>query len=276
MSDHYREVNRANWDERAPAHLAAPDYAVDQFRADPSFISGVVRFDLPRLGAVKGLRGLHLQCHIGTDTVSLARLGAQMTGLDFSPVAIEKARNLAVELGHDIEFVESELYAAPHVLPPGAYDLIFTGIGAICWLPDIRGWASVIAGLLAPGGRLFMREGHPVLWSLADPRPDGLIVINHPYFELDEPTVWDEPGTYVATEVEFVHNAAHLWNHGLGEIISALLDAGLTITGLEEHDSVPWDALPGEMEALPDGEYRLSDRPWRLPHSYTIQAVKAS
>ena len=114
-----------------------------------------------------------------------------------------------------------------------------------------------------------MREGHPVLWSLADPRPDGLIVINHPYFELDEPTVWDEPGTYVATEVEFVHNAAHLWNHGLGEIISALLDAGLTITGLEEHDSVPWDALPGEMEALPDGEYRLSDRPWRLPHSYT-------
>lgn len=274
MSDDYREVNRAAWDERAPAHVASPDYKVDHFRADPSYISDVVRFDLPRLGSVDGLRGVHLQCHIGTDTISLARLGADMTGLDFSAASLVEARRVAAELGHEIEFVEADLYAATDVLPTGAFDLVFTGIGALGWLPDINRWASVVAGLLAPGGRLFLREGHPVLFSLADPRPDGLVVIEHPYFEQPEPSVWDEPGTYVETDAEFDHTVTHEWNHGMGEIVTALLDAGLTITALEDHDSVPWNALEGYMDLLPDGEYRLTDRPERLPLSYTLQAVK--
>ena len=99
MPDDYQVVNRASWDERAPAHAAAPEYAVDQFVADPGFLSGVVRFDRPRLGDIRGLRGVHLQCHIGTDTLSLARLGAVMTGLDFSPAALEQARDLARQTG---------------------------------------------------------------------------------------------------------------------------------------------------------------------------------
>lgn len=274
MAHDYVDVNRANWDERAPAHVRSADYAVEKFRADPAYISDVVRFDLPRLGSIEGLRGVHLQCHIGTDTISLARLGAQMTGLDFSPASVAEARRLAAELGHDVDFVEAELYAATEVLPRHAYDLVFTGIGALGWLPDIRRWADVVAALLAPGGRLFLREGHPVLFSLADVGPDGRLVIDHPYFEHPEPTVWDEPGTYVETDADFQHTVTHEWNHGLGEIVTALLDAGLTITGLVEHDSVPWDALPGQMERLPTGEYRLMDRPSRLPHTYTLQAVK--
>lgn len=273
MPDDYRDINRANWDERAPAHIASPDYAVDKFRADPAHLSDVVRFDLPLLGSVEGLRGVHLQCHIGTDTISLVRLGAQMTGLDFSGASISEARRLAAELGHDVEFVEADVYAAPDVLPAHSFDLVFTGIGAIGWLPDIKRWAAVVAGLLAPGGRLFIREGHPVLWSLGD-RTDGLLAIEHPYFEQVEPTVWDEPGTYVETNTEFAHTVTHEWNHGLGEIITALLEEGLTITGFTEHDSVPWEAIDDQMDLLPDGEWRLRDRPERLPHTYTLQAVK--
>ena len=274
MSDDYRKLNRASWDERAPAHATSADYALERFRADPAFLSDVVRFDLPLLGSVEGLRGVHLQCHIGTDTLSLSRLGARMTGLDFSPAAVEQARALVAATGEDVSFVEADVYDAAVVLPKFSFGLVFTGIGALCWLPDIRRWAGVVARLLAPGGRLFIREGHPMLWSLADPRPDGLLVVDHPYFEREEPSVWDEGGTYVDTDAVFEHNVTHEWNHGLGEIVTALLDEGLQLTGLVEHDSVPWEALPGLMERLPGGEWRLTDRPWRLPHSYTLQAVR--
>ena len=270
----YRAVNLAQWDERAPAHAASPDYAVDQFVADPGFLSGVVRFDRDLLGDVRGLRGVHLQCHIGTDTISLARLGASMTGLDFSPAALAQARDLARRTGSPAEFVEADAYDAVNVLGAGQFDLVYTGIGALCWLPDIRRWAQVVAGLLKPGGRLFIREGHPMLWSLADPRPDRLLVVDLPYFERPEPSIWDEGGTYVATDAVFEHNTSAEWNHGLGETVTALLDAGMTLTGLAEHDTVPWDALPGQMEDIGGGEWRLTDRPWRLPASYTLQATR--
>lgn len=272
-SEDYRRVNRASWDERAPAHAASPDYGVERFVADPAFLSDVVRFDLPRLGSVEGLRGVHLQCHIGTDTISLARLGATMTGLDFSPAALEQARALAERTGAPVDFVESDVYAAADVLDEGAFDLVFTGIGALCWLPDVRRWATVVRRLLAPGGRLFLREGHPMLWALDDVGEDGRLVVEHPYVERPEPTVWDEGGTYVETDVVFEHNRSLEWNHGLGEIVGALLDEGLRLTQLVEHDSVPWDAFPGHMERIGGGEFRLADRPWRLPHSYTLQAV---
>jgi SAM-dependent methyltransferase len=272
----YRVVNKASWDERAPAHAASPGYALDKFRTDPSFLSHVVQFDVPRLGDIHGLRGIHLQCHIGTDTISLARLGARMTGYDFSPAAIAEARRLNDEIDAGVDFVEGDLYDAVDVLGGEQFDLVFTGVGALCWLPDIKKWASVVARLLRPGGRLFIREGHPMLWTLADVRADGLLVIDHPYFETDEPLVWDEGGTYVETDVEFVHNLTHEWNHGLGEIVTALLDAGMQLTMLVEHDSVPWEPLPGQMVKDDQGEWRLDERPDRAPLTYTLQAVKRS
>jgi SAM-dependent methyltransferase len=268
----YRTFNRANWDERAPAHAASADYALDLFRSDPTHLSDVVRFDLPLLGDVAGLDGVHLQCHIGTDTISLARRGARMTGLDFSPASLAEARRLVAETGSDVEFVEADVYDAVTVLGAGRFDLVFTGVGALCWLPDIGRWGRVVGDLLRPGGRLFIRESHPVLWSLDD-RQDGL-VIGYPYFETAEPLVFDEPGTYVETDVEFTQTLTHEWNHGLGEIVAALLEAGLEITGLVEHRSVPYEALPGQMEQIGGGEWRVRDRPERLPHSYTLQAVK--
>jgi SAM-dependent methyltransferase len=260
----YRDVNRALWDDRAPAHAASPDYGFERFVADPEHLSDVVRFDLPRLGDVSGLRGVHLQCHIGTDTLSLHRLGARMTGLDLSPASLTQARRLAADTGAAIEYVESEVYAATDVLGAGGFDLVYTGIGALCWLPDVRRWAATVADLLRPGGRLFLREGHPMLWALDEGRADGLLVVRYPYFETEEPLVLDEPGTYVETDVELTATVSHSWNHGLGEIVTALMDAGMTLTSLVEHDSVPWDAQPGLMDLGRDGEYRLREGPERV------------
>ncbi len=268
------DINRANWDERAPAHAASPDYAVARFIEDPSFLSEVVRFDLPRLGDVAGVRGVHLQCHIGTDTISLARLGARMTGLDFSPASLAQARELAARTHSEVEFVQADVYDAVTALGAGGFDLVFTGIGALCWLPSVTRWAQVVGKLLTVGGQLFIREGHPMLWSLADSRPDGLLVVEYPYFERDEPIEEYEGGTYVKTDAKFEHNLTHTWNHGLGELVTALLDAGFQITDLVEHDSVPWEALPGQMEQIELGEWRLIDRPWRLPHTFTLRAIK--
>jgi SAM-dependent methyltransferase len=274
--ERYWEFNRASWDERAPAHAASPDYAYERFVEDPSYLSHIVRFDLSRLGDISGLRGVHLQCHIGTDTLSLARLGAEMTGLDLSPASLAQARELSRRAGPHVEFVEAELYDAVSALGAGSFDLVFTGIGALCWLPSVSRWAQVVADLLVPGGRLFIREGHPVLWSIEYERPDRLLVLEYPYFEREDAQVWDEPGTYVETDAVFEHNVTHEWNHGLGEIVTALLDAGMQLTMLVEHDSVPWEPLPGQMVKDEQGEWRLAERPDRAPLTYTLQAVKRS
>ncbi len=271
MTDYLR-VNRAQWDERAPAHAASPGYFRQRFLDDPAYLSDTVRFDLPRLGPVDGLRAVHLQCHIGTDTLSLHRLGARITGLDFSGASLAEARALAAETAAAVDYVEADVYDAPQVLEPGTFDLVYTGIGAICWLPDVRRWAGVVAALLRPGGRLFIREGHPMLWSIDETRADGALAVEHPYFEREEPMVWDEGGTYVETDASFQHNVSHQWNHGIGEIITAVLDAGLDLTMFQEHDSAPWDGLPGHNVADGHGEHRLADRPWRLPQTYTLQA----
>jgi SAM-dependent methyltransferase len=198
-----------------------------------------------------------------------------MTGLDFSPAALAEARRLADLTAAAIEFVEAEVYEAPSALGRRTFDFVFTGMGALCWLPKITRWAEVVAELLSPGGWLFIREAHPMLWTLAD-RTDELLVVDYPYFERDEPLIWDDAGTYVETDVTFQHSVTHEWNHGLGEIVTALLEVGMQVNMLVEHDSVPWEALPGRMERNGEKEWRLAERPWRLPHSYTLRALKRS
>lgn len=285
----YLAVNRANWDSRAPVHVQ--NYGIDRLLADPAVLSEVVAFDRPRLGDLTGLDVLHLQCHIGTDTLSLHRLGGRVTGLDLSPVSLAAARKLAADAGAQIDYVEADVYSAPTALGERSFDLVYTGIGAIGWLPSIRRWAEVVAAVLRPGGRLFIREGHPVLFSSVvarlgeDPadrsqQPSitgagGLtLALELPYYEHAEPMVWRDEYTYAGTEKIASPEAAE-WNHGLAEIITALLDAGLQLTSFTEHDSVPWEALPGLMTVDEStGEYRLTDRPERLPASYTLTAIK--
>ena len=271
----YVGLNLANWDSRVPHH--AIGYGLDRYRGNPSFLSDVVRFDLPRLPVLTGLDVVHLQCHIGTDTLSLARLGARsVTGLDFSAPALEVASSLARDTGADVRYVRAEVYDAVDALGPASFDLVFTGIGALCWLPDVRRWADVVARLLRPGGRLFIREGHPVLWTMSDPRDDGLLVVQYPYFETTTGTVFHEETTYVPHEGTLDSPTTRQWNHGLGEIITALLDAGMDLTSLEEHASVPWNPL-GTLMVQSDehgGEFVLRSERERLPMTYTLQAVR--
>jgi len=270
----YLHVNRTNWDERAPVHAVSPEYGLQRFADDPAFLSDVINFDRPLLGSLDGQRVVHLQCHIGHDTVSLSRLGAaSVTGVDFSAPALEVARTFAAAAHADVRFVQSDVYRAREVLD-GEFDLVYTGVGALNWLPDVKRWARTVRSLLRPGGRLHIREGHPVLWSLDYDRDDDLIALDTTYFEQPEPMVFDEPYTYVTTDHQFQATVTHEWNHGIGEIVTALLEAGLTITTLVEHQSVPWNALPGKMREVGEfHEWQLIDRPERLPHSYTLQAV---
>lgn len=284
----YLAVNRANWDSRAPLH--AKGYGIDRLLADPSALSEVVAFDRSRLGDLSGLDVVHLQCHIGTDTLSLARLGGRLVGVDLSPASLAEARDLAERAGAPIEYVEADVYSAPQALRR-QFDLVYTGIGAICWLPSIKRWAQTVAALLRPGGRLFIRDGHPVLNALlgmvvAEEHPDraqqpwvsgpgeATPALELPYFEQSVPLVWEDAATYASDQP--VGSPLQVeWNHGIGEIVSAVLASGLELTGLVEHDSVPWEALPGMMSCdEATGEYRLRDRPERLPATFTLTARK--
>ncbi|MDT5338510.1 MAG: hypothetical protein QOD90_4015 [Mycobacterium sp.] len=274
MTDDWRDINLANWESRVPIHTGVDGYDLASFD-DPDHLSPVVRYDLPRLGRLDGLDVVHLQCHIGTDTVSLARLGAKsVTGLDFSPAAVAAARALTARAGADVTFVEADVHDAVDALGAGRADVVYTGIGALCWLPDIRRWAGIVASLLRPGGRLFIREGHPVLWAMSDPRQDGLLVIEYPYFETGG-TLFVEHDSY-AGQGEVASPESVVFNHGLGEIFTALLDAGLAITGFEEHRELSWNFFGDAMAASPDfeDEYVLVDGSDRIPLTYTLQAAK--
>ncbi|PKQ31245.1 MAG: SAM-dependent methyltransferase [Actinobacteria bacterium HGW-Actinobacteria-2] len=289
MSEDYLATNRANWDSRAPIHVR--HYGIERLLADPAALSDVVRFDLPRLGRLDGLDVVHLQCHIGTDTLSLARLGAaSVTGVDLSPASLDEARRLAASAGAEITYVEADVYSAPAVVNR-QFDLVYTGVGAICWLPSIERWAQTVAALLRPGGRLFIRDGHPVLNSVlamdvATEHPDraqqpwitgpgqATLALELPYFEQEQPLVWRDEVTYAGKEAVSSPESVE-WNHGLGQIVTAVLDAGLQLTSLVEHDSSAWEALPGLMAFDEStGEWRLRDRPERFPGSFTLTASK--
>ena len=254
----WARINMANWDSRVPHHEQG--YALHEHTDDPNHLSRVVQFDLPRLGEIAGLRGVHLQCHIGTDTLSLAP-------------ALEVAARLAAECELQVEYVESDVYSALDQLPAGEFDFVYTGIGALCWLPSVVRWAQVVSALLKPGGFLFIREGHPMLWSLCDPRPDGLVTIEYPYFETAG-TVFVEEQSYVEHDGVLESPTIVSFNHSLSEVFNALWSAGLTVTLFEEHQSVPWNPLAGEMVEFEPNEFRLREMPERLAATYTLRAVK--
>ncbi|KAF5006032.1 hypothetical protein FDECE_7567 [Fusarium decemcellulare] len=275
----YQTMNRSSWDERAPAHVSSPDYEIKHHISDATFVGHVVQFDRPYLGDITGLDCIHLQCHIGTDTLGLARLGAaSVTGLDFSVAAITAARELAARTvgsgGEKLKFVEASLFDALNMLPPGTFDLVYISIGSLCFIPKIKEWARIVTGLLKPGGRLFLREFHPVLWSLDRKSPQDLI-INTPYFERDEPIILEAPKSYAdLTGQDFKLTKFAVYNHGISEVIQALLEDGMRLTLLKEHQSAPLLSMLRQLMIKEKGEYSLKDRPWRLPLSYTMQAVK--
>jgi SAM-dependent methyltransferase len=262
--------NRANWDDRVPIHWGG--YDADGFIADPSRISDVVAYDSKVLGDVAGKRLVHLQCHFGMDTLSWARLGAEVTGVDFSESAISAATELSSRSDTSGRFVVANVYDAADVLDE-QFDIVYTGVGAVCWIPDITDWARVVAALLKPGGTFYMREGHPVLWSL-DWRDDGQLLLVYPYFEVPESVRFDDVDTTYAGEGTMANTTTHEWNHGIAETYTALVEAGMTITSMKEHRELEWQGLP-TMTLGDDGLWRLPEHQRDLaPLMWTITATK--
>ncbi|MBJ2119782.1 class I SAM-dependent methyltransferase [Arthrobacter sp. MSA 4-2] len=267
-----RETNRANWEDRVPLHEDA--YGIEQLD-DPSHLTSVVRTDLAALapflpgGTVSGLDVCHLQCHIGTDTLSLARAGARVTGVDFSPAALRSAAGLADRLGIDATWVESDVLEARAAVA-GDFDLVYTSIGTINWLPDLGRWASQVAGLLRDGGSFYIRDGHPALYSI-DEHADRL-QLRYPYFGNGHAQLWDDATTY-AGDGTVGHQRTYQWAHPLSEIINSLIGAGLQILRVEEGETLPWKFSPRMVEvpggfAWPVGERDL------VPCTFTVIARK--
>ena len=269
--DEFYEANRKNWDERAEIHARSETYGLHRFVEDPDRLSEVVEFDKPWLGDLTGLSAIHLQCHIGTDTLSLARLGATVAGLDQSPASLAHAEQLFASTGTAGSFTLAGVYDAVEALGQ-TYDLVYTGVGALNWLPDIGRWAEVVAALMNPGGRLYLREGHPMLMTLDETVTDQL-VIRYPYYETDEPMTFDEPQTYTDGDQRLANTRTYEWSHGIGEVVSALLGQGLTLTALEEHRTLEWQF--SETMVLEDGKWMLpADQRDLVPLMYTVVAAK--
>jgi SAM-dependent methyltransferase len=247
----WRAANRANWDERVPIHVAGSFYDL------PGFVEGkdtLRDFELAEVGDVSGRTLLHLQCHIGLDTLSWARHGATVTGLDFSEPAVKTARRLAAQTGAaTARFVNADAYDAVQALDGQTFDIVYTGFGALCWLPDLGRWAQTVAALVAPGGFLYLAEFHPVADVLAD---DGLTVEDD-YFQR-EPDVVDAPGAYADPAAPMAATLTVQWLHGVGDVVSALAAAGLRVEFLHEYDH---------------GHFRFPAGQ-RVPQVYSLRAAK--
>ena len=274
--DPYRAANRARWDEAVAVHAASEFYGVDRFLRGESTL---LQLDLDEVGDVRGKSLLHLQCHFGLDTLSWARRGADVVGVDFAPSAVATARELADRAGLKAEFVESELYAAPDVLADrlGSFDIVYVNLGALCWLPDIAAWAEVCAGFIRQGGMLYVRDVHPVAQSLDDESASGDLRLIYPYFESTQPQHWTGDEDYADPAASLEHRDSFEWNHGLGEIVSAVIAAGCHVEFLHEQDWTVYRALSWLVETE-RGVWRLPQRDGafdhRLPLMFSLRAMK--
>jgi SAM-dependent methyltransferase len=258
--DEARAANLANWEDRVPLHVEA--YATEQLVTDPAHLSSVVRTDLAALapflpgGTIKGLDVCHLQCHIGTDTLSLAKAGAVVVGVDFSPSALAAAGNLAERLGIDATWIETDVLEARAAVDVALgtgrlFDLVYTSIGTISWLNDLDRWAAQVAALLRPGGIFYIRDGHPALYSLDE--ESKALSIKYRYFGNGTALQWDDEGTY-AGDGRIEHSRTYDWPHPISEVVTVLLRHGLTLLALDEGRTLPWQFAP-RMIANQDGDY---------------------
>ena len=261
--ENYREVNRALWNEKTPWHVRSDMYDLPSFKAGRSSLTEI---ELKMLGDVKGKSILHLQCHFGQDTLSLARMGANVTGVDLSDKAIEQAKLLAEELELNTRFICSDVYALKEQLDE-KFDIVFTSFGVIGWLPDMDRWAGIISHFLKPGGRLVFAEFHPVVWMFDTEFNE----IAYSYFK-SEPIVEEEAGTYANREADMISKSV-TWNHSLGEVISAVLKQGLQLTFFEEYNYSPFNIF-GEMEAIGEKQYVRKKDSGKLPLVYALMAQK--
>ncbi|MGH6933696.1 MAG: class I SAM-dependent methyltransferase [Dongiaceae bacterium] len=268
MTEDWFALNRRRWDEVAGIHPGTKFYGVDRFKAGEN---SLLPLELAEVGDVAGKSLLHLQCHFGLDSLNWARLGARVTGLDFSSEAIRQARKLAAETGLAAEFVEANVYDAAQVIDR-QFDIVFVSWGALCWLPDLRRWAEIVMRLLAPGGFLYVLEGHPTANILEQTERTGAIFANYPYFNGAEPVLFHVDKTY-ADDLPVKNKDEATWLHPMSTILSSILNVGLSIEFFREHQVLAWPLFPC-MTKGEDGYWRLpADRP-SLPLSFSLKASK--
>ncbi|MNU94859.1 bifunctional 3-demethylubiquinone-9 3-methyltransferase/ 2-octaprenyl-6-hydroxy phenol methylase [compost metagenome] len=262
--ENYKEINREQWNQRVEPHVESEFYDV------AGFINGKTSLketEIGLLGDLKGKRVLHLQCHFGQDSISMARMGASVVGADLSDKAIEKARELAELTQTDATFVCCDLFDLPQHLE-GQFDLVFTSYGTVGWLPDLDRWASIIQHFLKPGGKFVFVEFHPVVWMF----DDDFQKVGYRYFKSD-PIVETTSGTYADREAS-IRTTSVSWNHGMSEVIGSLLRHGIQLQDLQEYDFANYDCFAHTVEFEP-GKFRIKHLENNIPMMYSIVGVKS-
>lgn len=259
----YIQINKKLWNERAAVHPDSAFYDMDAFRAGKSSLK---EMETELLGDIRGKSLLHLQCHFGQDSLSLARLGADVTGIDFSETAIAKAQVLSSELNIPARFLCCDLYELPLQLQE-SFDIVFSSYGTIGWLPDINKWAAVIAQFLKPGGRFVFAEFHPVVWMFDNDFRELRYTYNK-----SEPIVEELSGTYADRSADIQQRSVS-WNHGLAEVIGSLLQQGLQLKQFHEYDYSPYDCFAHTVE-IEKGKFRIRHLENFIPMMYTLEMIK--
>jgi SAM-dependent methyltransferase len=263
--DSFFKVNKETWNKKVAIHAASEFYDVDGFKKGNTTLN---TYELEELGDVNGKSLLHLQCHFGLDTLSWSRLGAKCTGIDLSNEAIKQAKELNDELNLDANFFESNLYDVPRTVA-GKFDIVFTSYGVVGWLPDLKSWGEIIASKLKNGGVFYMIEFHPIVWmyDYLETPPK----LKYPY--LNNKVIYEEyKGTYTNNDADIL-SKEYGWNHGLGEVVTALTNAGLQIEFLHEFEKSPYNSFP-EMDKTSDGMFVLKEYQRMFPLLYSIKASK--
>ncbi|MDQ3404026.1 MAG: class I SAM-dependent methyltransferase [Actinomycetota bacterium] len=267
------KANEANWDARTPIHVASEFYAIET--RDPNEWFAAHEWD--DLGDVRGKDVAHLQCHIGSETMAFARRGARAVGLDLSGESVRAATRIAEAAGLDMRYVKADVYGAADALGHGAFDIVYTGKGALCFLPELVPWAEQVAALLRPGGRLYLVEFHPLLHALSRvPLPDGNQDLLLRYDYLAGRGHIREDGTYTYTDGPTLTEGLEYyeWSHGIGEVVTALVGAGLRIDGLRESEEMPWPRWESMVNTR-GAWHRLPESAPRIPLLYAVSATKA-
>jgi SAM-dependent methyltransferase len=265
IPSNYIEVNRALWDAKTKYHATSAFYHMDS----DEFINGrssLNEIELGLLGDVKGKNILHLQCHFGQDTLSLARLGARATGVDFSGEAIKKAEELNAQLGLNCKFICTDIYELPTKLGE-QFDIVYTSYGVIGWLPDMKRWAQIVSRYLKPGGKFVFIEFHPMVWMFNN----NFTSIQYSYFN-KEAIVETLSGTYADRSAPIEHQEIG-WNHDLSEVIQALIDAGLKMSSFIEYDHSPYNCFANMVSSEP-GKYQIAGLEGKIPMLYSLLAEK--
>jgi 2-polyprenyl-3-methyl-5-hydroxy-6-metoxy-1,4-benzoquinol methylase len=260
----YAATNAALWDAKTAHHIGSRFYDVPAFLEGAQTLKGI---ETELLCDVRGKSLLHLQCHFGQDTLSLARMGARVTGLDISGEAIKQAKAYAEQLQLSAHFVQSDLYDATVALGGWQYDIVFTSYGTIGWLPDVQRWARVVFDCLKPGGVFVFAEFHPVVWMF----DNDFSRVQYSYFNR-ETIVETETGTYADRDAA-ISLPSISWNHSIGEVLDALLGMGLRIEAFREFDYSPYDCFSNTVEVA-QGKYQIKGMEGKLPMVYALRAVK--